>query len=276
MKDAKVLTLIEEKYGITQTPHPNPLFTLPGSLLQSDEGMEKLITTYMPLIKALEPAAAGAYIVGRLAALTAAMQYMLSMDELIDLSPDRWTLELYTHERGYFDFRFLLHELVPLAGPEARQREAWRKERLTVFYRDHIRPIVEAVSRSAGLGTIQLWGFLPMYMKYAIDEWVVGMKEASIRERITDDWHYLSKELDTDIFGRTRNPFNVKFRMVNYPGAPGEPDRQLRMKTACCCYYLTEGGDYCYTCPRLTAIEREQRKTAIRAELEAKTNGINE
>jgi hypothetical protein len=265
--DIKVLNYIEDKFGVTRTALKEPLFAIPGSRLRQEEGMQELMAVYARWIKALEPAAAGAYAAGRLSVLCSAMQYMVSRDAVIDLSPDCWTLQLYRHDKGYYDFRYILSEIRPLEGPAAGNRETWRHERLTVFYRDQIWPILEAVNRVTGLAVGQLWGQLPLRMQHAIDRIIADVEHDSARERIADDWSYLAKGLEPAVFGCANNPFDISFRTAAYPGAPGEPDRMLKMKPVCCLCYLTEGGQYCYTCPRLKTEHREQRKEAIRAEL---------
>lgn len=258
---------IAEQFGVTTEFHSDPLFAIAGSRLMTECGIQELISAYAPLMKALEPAAAGAYFIGRLSSLNLAMHYMLTQDELIDLAPELWTLQIYRHEKGYIEFRYALHEIRPLEGPKDGERSAWREERLSHWYGTHLRPIVETTAQAVDMDLTHLWKLFPSRLRYMFDH--LKEKAASEQEklRIEDEWMFVSKVLDGQVFGRSRNPLDVKFIYLDYPGAPGEPDSQLRMKTACCMFHRTEGGYYCYTCPRMKPVEREERKAQIREKL---------
>ncbi|GGI44059.1 hypothetical protein GCM10008018_05210 [Paenibacillus marchantiophytorum] len=255
---------IAEQFGVTTELHPEPLFTIAGSLLSTEIGMQEVLRAYTPLMKALEPAAAGTYFIGRLGALNGAMQYMVSHDTLLDLSPELWTLQIFQHDKGYIEFRFVLSEIRLLAGPSEGQRSAWREERLTQWYDTHIRPIIEATSVAAVIDITHLWKLFPTRLRYQIDHWKEETASEALIQRYEEDWTFVSKELSGQAFRRNRNPFDVKFIMIDYPGTPGEPDKQIRMKSACCMYYRTEGGNYCYTCPRMKPGERDERKELLR------------
>ncbi|NOV01437.1 (2Fe-2S)-binding protein [Paenibacillus planticolens] len=259
--------VIAEQFGVTTELHPQPLFAIAGSRLSSKTGMQELINAYSPLMKALEPAAAGAYVISRLGVLNNAMHFMLTKDELIDLAPELWTLQIYQHDKGHAEFRYVLREIRPLEGPRAGERSVWREERLNNWYGIHIRPIVEATSLAAEMDITHLWKLFPMRLRYFFD----NMKEQAGSEeeqlRIEEEWTFVSQSMSGQVFGRAGNPLQVKFIFLDYPGAPGEPDTQIRMKSACCMFYRTEGGYYCYTCPRMKPSEREERKAQIREKL---------
>lgn len=259
--------VIAEQVGVTTELHPQPLFAIAGSRLSTESGMQELISAYSPLMKALEPAAAGAYIISRISVLNMAMHEMLINDELIDLAPELWTLQIYKHDKGHAEFRYVLHDIRYLEGPREGERRAWREELLCHWYGTHLRPIVEAAALAAHMDITHLWKLFPIRLRYRFDH----LKEQAGCEqeqlRIEEEWTFVTKELSGQVFGRAENPLNVKFMHLDYPGAPGEPDKQMRMKTACCMFYCTEGGHYCFTCPRMKPSEREERKVQIREKL---------
>ncbi|MZQ84872.1 hypothetical protein GQF01_22435 [Paenibacillus sp. 5J-6] len=259
--------VLAEQFGVTTELHPQPLFAIAGSRLSTEAGMRELISAYSPLMKALEPAAACVYFMSRLGVLNMAMHGMVLKDELIDLAPELWTLQIYMHKQGYAEFRYVLHDIRKLEGPREGERSAWRKERLSHWYGTHIRPIVEAASSAADMDITHLWKLFPTRMRYMFDRLKEQAGSEQEQQRIEEEWTFVSKELSGQVFGRAGNPLNVKFIYLDYPGAPGEPDSQLRMKSGCCMFYCTEGGSYCYTCPRLKPSEREERKVQIRAKL---------
>lgn len=262
-----MLTYMDGKFGVTQTVRSDSLYVMEGSLLASDAGMRELLDVYAPLMKALDLGAAGAYATGRLSSLCAAVQYMVAHDVLIDLSPERWRLELSWHEEGYCQFRYVLKDVQLLEGPDPGKREEWRERVLSGFYREQVRPFVEAVHRVSGMDTGHLWRLFPSRLRYAVDSFCSSAESSLMHEKYEDDWSFLTTKLEPEVFGRNRNPLDMELRTVIYPGKPGEPDKTLWMKTACCCYYHTEGGKYCYTCPRMSDREREERMEALRAEM---------
>ncbi|MBA2944174.1 (2Fe-2S)-binding protein [Paenibacillus sp. CGMCC 1.16610] len=265
--DSSLQHVLAEQFGVTTESHPQPLFTIAGSRLSTVDGMRELISAYSPLMKALEPAAACVYFISRLGVLNMAVHGMMLKDELIDLAPELWTLQIYMHKQGYAEFRYVLDDIRQLEGPREGVRSAWRKEHLSHWYGTHIRPIVEAASLAADMDITHLWKLFPTRMRYMFDRLKEQAGSEQEQLRIEDEWTFVSRELNGQVFGRAGNPLNVKFIYLDYPSAPGEPDTQVRMKSGCCMFYCTEGGYYCYTCPRLKPSEREERKVQIREKL---------
>jgi hypothetical protein len=264
---AEVVAYLASHFGITKESHEAPLYEIAGSRLSSMEGMSEAIAAYAPLMKALEPAASAAYLNSRLGNLNVALQYMMAHDMLIDISPARWTLQIYQHERGYPEFRYVLDAIVELEGPAPEQRSVWREHQLSHWYGSVIKPLVEANVAAADMEITQLWKLFPMKFPYFRDTLRKTPGKEEIARQFEEDYLYALYELDGSVFGRSRNPLSVVFHTVDYPGAPGQPDEPLRMKTACCMYYKTEGGQFCYTCPRMKPEERAERKEEIRAKL---------
>ncbi|KRE83727.1 hypothetical protein ASG89_11415 [Paenibacillus sp. Soil766] len=259
-----VQAYIAENYGVTTESHPDPLFTMAGQLLLTEKGMQELLAAYAPLMKALEPAAAGAYLISRLGSLNAAMQYMVTHDELVDLSPALWSLQMYRSEKGFIEFRIVLQELRKLSGPSCGLRSEWREEHLSRWYAGTIRPIVEAIAAAAEMDIMHLWKIVPMRLRFIFGQWKETNTSEEWHARYEEDHVFVTTELQGEVFGRLRNPLFVKVVNLDYPGKPGEPDTKIKMKTACCMYYRTEGGQYCYTCPRMKPQEREERKERLR------------
>ncbi|RTE09369.1 (2Fe-2S)-binding protein [Paenibacillus whitsoniae] len=264
----EMIELLARHFGITPEPHEAPLYEIEGRRLVRADGMKEAIAAYAPLMKALEPAAAAAYLTGRLGNLNTAVHYMLAHDARIDLSPERWTLQIYQHERGYAEFRYVLSEIVELEGPLSGQRSLWREQQLRHWYGNVMRPIVEVIAAAADMDITQLWRLFPMKFPYFHEALQKMPDHESIAQKFGEDYKFALHELDGEPFGRVRNPLDVTFCTVDYPAAPGQPDEQIRMKTSCCMYHRTEGGYYCYTCPRLKPEERAKRKEEMRAKLE--------
>ncbi|WP_332696845.1 hypothetical protein [Halalkalibacter lacteus] len=87
------------------------------------------------------------------------------------------------------------------------------------------------------------------------------------KKKIKNCFVLLTKELESNIYRSNKNPFDIKFHMIE---SAREPGVYQRMKPSCCLYYQTEGASSkCYGCPRMNDEEREQRRQEIRARIEA-------
>lgn len=264
-------TVLETRFGIARDRRPDTIYSIEGIRLSTDEGAAELISRYAPLIKALEPGAAAAYFTCKLGTLCAGIHYGMARNVAWDFAPARWSVDLLvdeaTQKTGVL-FRF--QEWNERPGPPVdTEREKWRVDVAAPLYGAVVRPIVEAVSRVAAIDSGHLWRLVPMYLRYYMEQAVAEEPEnVPLKLAYEDDWRWLTKGLGGETFGRQANPLDVTFRTVAMPVADGQPDREVPMKTACCMYYRTEGGDYCYTCPRLKAEEREVRKQALRAKLQ--------
>ncbi|MNN58340.1 hypothetical protein D3C81_1733850 [compost metagenome] len=88
-----------------------------------------------------------------------------------------------------------------------------------------------------------------------------GSSNSDLMETVHADYRYLKDEMPAAVFQLPRNPFHVKVRKVE---ALADPASTVQMRNRCCLYYRTEGGIYCYTCPRLTEEERAKRRAEYR------------
>ncbi len=248
--------LLERKFYITRTEKEDVVFSMKAAELLREKNMDRFLRAYIPALKALEPAAAGTGFCSWFRSVCLAQQYAVSLcDTALDFSLSNLTVQLYLKD-GWTWFAFKLGEGREISAPSVG-REAWRADVFTTFYRGQVRPLFEAVARSAQADVGQLWGQLPAGFRNYVD---TAMQEAgddaARREQVSDDYRFLSQELDGAVFGRKRNPFDVKWCMIENPRDPAKP---LRMKASCCMFYRTEGGSYCLACPRMPAAEREAR-----------------
>lgn len=258
-------SLLENKYYLSPTEQENAVLTVRASDLLLKENMDLFIHDYMKLMKALEPAAAAAGFCSWFRAVCLAQQYAVSLcDTAIDLSLTNLTIQVYL--RDQFLWVSFKYDVLRTHGPSAGEREVWREAVFTSFYRDQVRPLLEAFASSADLNVGQLWGQFPSGFDGAVEMFMIEAESEMQRTQIADDFYFLTHQLDASIFGRKKNPFDVKIRFIDNPRDPLKP---MRMKASCCMFYRTEGGSYCYSCPRMTSQEREERKTKLLAEVNA-------
>jgi ferric iron reductase protein FhuF len=270
------LHILEHKFNVVLTKREQPVFSVRGEDLLHSETMLELLQTYKPLIKADETTAPAAYFCGFLSMLGLALQYSVSIwNKSFDVTLSNLTIQLYTdRETGYSRFAFVIHPWSDEAAPsDCAARDEWRERILSSYYEKTARPIIECASQVSGLDAGQLWGQFPTRMNYfldvfhqEIDESIAGSPESSAaisigKNRLTDDYDCL-RSLSGSIFGRTKNPLDVKIRYIE---DSRNPDKQVKMKNACCLYYKTGEGQYCYTCPRLNESDREAIRAKYRA-----------
>ncbi|MCS7463955.1 (2Fe-2S)-binding protein [Paenibacillus doosanensis] len=253
------------QFGVTLEDRTDTVFGASLSSLAGAEGAESFIRAYAPLIKALEPDVAGTYFASWFGAVCAAFQYSLWHDNAKpDLSLDNVELQLYVKEqRAGMEFRVRQWESESLPDAAAH-RSSQAVEAMEAFYGRQIRPLLESIAGVVGLNAGQLWGVIGTRLHYVKDRWLEEAETEEQRERLNHDLDQLLRGLDPAVFGRPKNPFDIRFRMMENPRKPGE---QMRIKAVCCLAYKTDTGHgYCFTCPRLSERERQEKIDKIKAE----------
>ncbi|MFE5323729.1 hypothetical protein ACFQ88_34130 [Paenibacillus sp. NPDC056579] len=252
----------DKQFYVTLEDKPDTMYGATLSSLLHQEGAASFIGTYAPLIKALETDVAGTYFASWFGAVCAAFQYSLWHDNAVaSLSLDRVEVQLFKIEhRTGVAFRVNSWVAEPLP---AENREAAVLAAMEAFYGQQVKPLLESVAEAAGINVGQLWGVMGTRMHYAMDRWLQEAQTDEERERVRQDFDTLFYSLEPEVFGRKKNPFDIRFRMMENPRIPGE---QMRIKAVCCLAYKTDTGHgYCFTCPRLTESEREEKVSKIKA-----------
>ncbi|MGG1659819.1 (2Fe-2S)-binding protein [Brevibacillus sp. NRS-1366] len=249
---------LEQHFQITVEANKNPLVSIKARELIKPQNMEWLVQTYAPMIKAKEVTAAGTFFCGWLGGLALGYQYMLSVSNgSLNLGLDQLTIELY-RDGDYSKFAFLCQDIQPNMAPlDEPQRGSWRERQLRDFYQNTLQPLIQSIAAATGNSPGALWGQLPTRFNYYMDIFMRTLTDPVSKERLEDDYRFLKEGFEGEIFGLNKNPFRVKVRWTR---DLREPDKNVRLKNQCCLYYQTEGGQYCYTCPRLKESDRAQRR----------------
>lgn len=231
-------------------------YSVPLQLLTEREPMLRLLAAHAPCIGTPDKDASAVAVANGLGLLAFALQHAISVDQAsFDTSADNAVLHLYEAD-GYVQFGLTLRRIGEQAAPkEPHKRSIWRRRALERLYGETLRPRFEAAARAAGMPVRELWGQLPTGFAYYLDVW---REESDAGAQIEDDYAFLSRELEAAVFGTASNPFA---RVPPLTVDPDNPQRQIPLKHACCLYYKWEGGDYCYTCPRIKESERERRRS---------------
>ncbi|WP_426449876.1 (2Fe-2S)-binding protein [Paenibacillus sp. S-38] len=259
---AEMFEYLEKHYFFRSEPQPGELFRFTWEELTVPAKAAELLAVYGSAIKAQGPEVTAAYFGSWLGGLCAALQYMISYHgAALRLTPDNLTFQAYP--RGHHTaFAFLLADRESTEVPAAC-REEWRDALLRDFYGNRLRPLVEAVAAAAGVDPGHVWSAPVTRIHYAYDHLLETAPDEERRRIVEEDFHTLLQGLEGEWFGRKRNPLDVKFRYVENPL---DTQEKWRIKASCCLAYRTDSGHgFCYTCPRLTAAQREEKKEAMLA-----------
>ncbi|WP_158301567.1 (2Fe-2S)-binding protein [Paenibacillus mesophilus] len=251
-----------QKFNVGLNEKEHVVYSVAAARLGDREVMEQLIEAYAPLIKALDRTAAATYFCNQFANACLALQYAVSvLGKSIDLSLDNMTVQLFAHE-GKYGVAYKLDRWAEQAAPsDAMERRLWLERVLTDFYGKTVKPLYESAAVIGDVDAGQMWGLLPTRFNYMTEQWLLAEESESIRSAISDDYAFLKHEVPASVFGRSKNPLDVKIRWIE---DLKDPCKQIRMKNVCCQYYRTEGGYYCYTCPRMKEADREERRIKAR------------
>lgn len=247
--------ILQEMFYVSFHSRQDAIMTRSAKTLADADEMKAFLSEYAPLIRSQVLAPAATYLAGWLGGLCAAMQYLLSHSHaLFDFSLENTTIQLVKKGEKY-GFAFILNSSSEVKI-QANSRNAWIKAELSKFYRDTIRPLIESSAEASGYNIRQLWLRLPSTLHRYRDVCLSMTEKEALKETIEADFQML-RSLDAAKFGIKQNPFNAEVKWIDHPFEEG---RQMRMKSSCCQYYRTDGGRYCYACPRMKDSERQQRR----------------
>ncbi|ANY65276.1 hypothetical protein BBD42_01370 [Paenibacillus sp. BIHB 4019] len=259
-----IYRLLKERFNLCVDEPDEVVYTSAAAALLEQPAMQKLLAIYQPLVMGKEQIVAEVYAASWFRRPMLALIYLLSKYRMApNLSLDNLTLYVCRAD-GYYNvyFRFNKAELLQSPSTEEEAGE-WVRTQLETFFHETIAPFFHSIERAGSAKASLLWGQLPTSLEYEYGVIMASSESEAVKESI-DSLYKTVKALDPAIFHRKRNPLDVKFQ---YTEAIDDPEKQMRMKYACCHYYKVEGGRYCYTCPRSSESERVQRRMEHRAKL---------
>jgi hypothetical protein len=243
-------------YFIRGESVPEPVVSVSLARLTDPEEAARFVSAYVPLLKAEAPEVAATYFCNWFSGVCVAIHdVMWRHDAVFSFELEDIQVQAYRREaRSGLSFWISRYQLL---GRDGQDRASWREQALRTFYGDKVRLLIESFAAAAGIDVGHLWGQLPNRLSYAKDRWH-NEATAEQKQLIEEDFCYMKDGIDGELFGRKRNPYDIKFRFVESLQVPGE---QVRIKPACCMAYRTETDHgYCYTCPRIDSAERDRVK----------------
>lgn len=252
--------LFEQYFQIVREQPDDVILGIPAEDFLADATAISFLEAYQKEIKGHDLQVAATYFVSAWRGMCVTLQYMISLGD-VSLDFSLSNLELGMRKtKGYTAIFFKLRESAGIPWPEL-ERETLRADTMGKFYEESLRPVIEILARVSGLPTAQIWGQLPLGVEYYLNLISAKLEQDTDRARLQEDHEYLIRNLQPSVFGLSRNPFDYKKKWVDDPYTPGQ---QTPMKPTCCLAYRTDHG-YCYSCPKLTRQEREEKAALIMA-----------
>jgi len=246
-----LLDILADHYHIRQEKPEGLLYSFPASTLIEEDNLYEFLQTFGRESGVEKPEVMGIRLASWLAFLCSGVQYAVTFyDQLPDWSLDNLSIQLVEHKEHNEDesrsiwLSFQIDRLSILS----REQDSylWRKKVLTSFYSETIRPLFETLNNVTSISLNHCWKQLPSRLYNNVDHWLENYPEKKKKE-IKVTFHILVKEIPASCFGIEKNPFDIRFKMIQNPA---HPEKQLRLKPACCLAYLAEKGHgYCTACP---------------------------
>lgn len=251
--------MLKTKFYIIMEPHPDAIYSASFTELSTVDGMEKFLQFYAPLLKAPDTEPAGTFFCSWLGRIALAAQYYLSFyNKGIALDLENLTVDMY-ESNGYCQFAFRVHQWREQQGSSIpAEREVFRQEQLEQLYQQTLRPVVEAISAVTGAHARVFWRQFPSQFNYFVQTWQEEASSPEIVEHIQEDHRYVTAEMNAEPFGLTVNPLNIRTRYTTSI----QGNQQIPLKSACCLYHRMDDGDYCFSCPKLSETDRDERRYA--------------
>ncbi|SET03769.1 Ferric iron reductase protein FhuF, involved in iron transport [Salinibacillus kushneri] len=263
-KPNQIPEIMKNDFFITDEDQEHAIYSKPLTELFIKENMDVLVALYSPHFKALHPTATAAGLARWFASIPLAFQYALSvMNQSIDLSPQNITVQIYSFN-GVYWFSFKLNQYTTRLYRDEIPREDWLYQQLVTFYSDTMRPLLETMAESVQMNIGQLWGQFPRKFDIFVEKWKQAIA-FGWSEQIDRDYQFLAENMEPEVFGRKRNPFHIKQRLIR---SLDDETIQIPVECTCCLNYLREGGQLCFTCPRLKEQDRETMRKKRKEELE--------
>lgn len=226
------------------------------SELSDSEILQKLLNIYGAGIKATTKDVTIMYLAGWFGYLCGAMHF---------LSSDGWKvyagnikLQLYKNQRGTMLISFIIQseDLVEKGSSE------WVED----FYKvnmKHVYMLLQAMSTNNNL--LHMW-YQATHSLYWISD---RMKHSGLLDRYVRQYEknleMFKKATPSSCMGvlTEKHPYAKKLIFIENPWDIHDP---MPLKPSCCLAYQTEGGNLCYTCPRMKKSERLEKFNKVLAE----------
>lgn len=255
------------QFYMSAEPKPGAEITATLSELSVREGAEPFLRAFADVLQAPDLQAAVTYFCSWYSGVVNASLYFPAAAGLRpDFSANNLSVQLFRFENGHMLNFVVGSRLAETAPEDAEIREEWMREGLSLFYGETCRTLFENFAALSGLALGMIWAQLPGRVDYFAETWrshpEIGPMLAPHRERLEAAYGQL-KTMEPEIFGRKKNPFDLRFRCIEHLI---DPEQQIQLRPSCCLYHTLPGAEYCYNCPKLNEKDRAERRKRARAQ----------
>ncbi|MFC4775542.1 (2Fe-2S)-binding protein [Paenibacillus sp. GCM10023252] len=257
MNEDKLWSVLEEKLNVSRyRPQHGAVLDVSAERLVDPNALAEVLAIYYPLIGGVDQEAGEVYMARWMINPMMAAIYSLALHESIpDLSLSNLTAYI---SKDQVVWQLKQQSLLEPGGDVNRLE--WSKEMLSALISNTVRPLFEAIAVAGTARLSLLWSQLPTYLIYSCEQLMACASDEDERNRLAA-MYTVMHELPPSTFGRSSNPLAVTFQ---YTESLTDPCATYRLKYGCCLYYKIEGGEYCYTCPRLKEEDRLRQRMAYR------------
>ncbi|WP_270170899.1 (2Fe-2S)-binding protein [Paenibacillus sp. SYP-B4298] len=256
--------LIEQNLNISPTGAAEPLAELPAAMLLDHEQARTMLEQAGAAVRAdglVLPASFAGLSVYYLFAASIIM--MAQSNRLPDLSMDNLTLQLERYGDDHAHLRYLVHRPSGQELPEEPEAmEAFVEQEVTRYIQEVMVPLVEGIAEAAGVKSAMIWNQFSGQYTYLNKLFFMQVQDVQAQARFERIYDLILNRVSPEVFGRRRHPFVHKPRYIDNPA---NSEEKWMIRSSCCMYYARENGRKCFTCPKMTPSELEERKQELLA-----------
>lgn len=230
------------------------------NLINSKQAVSSFLQAYGKQIKAFNLQAPATYFSSKLGIACSAYVTILALHHfVVPLTTNSLAIQLYRNEQYNEDGMVL--KLNSDKWQQGGQSKEWRMEQIEKLFQTTVTPLLQSFAVAANIRIRELWGQVTNGLEYGKKVGLNLAENEAQKERIHADFNWLTKAASPLLFNSSKNELDFPYIEV---ASPTEPGVMKRMKPTCCLYYQTEcSTSKCYTCPRMTSVQREERRLEL-------------
>jgi ferric iron reductase protein FhuF len=257
-------TVVKMYYHISPEGAEHPMYEIPATSFFDPAILQEALRLSGETVQANSKALPASFIGTSICKVSIVQLLFVSMyNRLLDMYPDNINYQVEMHD-DHAHLGYKIKELRSVAVPtELDERKAFLLQHWEEYFTNFVTPAVELIAAAGDLKPDAIWQQFSGHLKMTQDFIADHMNMPQLTEQFLADGKLLAEFLDPVLFNRRRNPYYLQ--NPRYVENPYKLEEKWLMHSSCCMYDRRENGTKCYTCPRMTNEEREERKCEILA-----------
>ncbi|MCQ4085398.1 (2Fe-2S)-binding protein [Saccharibacillus sp. JS10] len=258
---------IQPQFYMATERNPEAVATATLEELSTPEGAKSFLHTFAQLLQAPDLQAAVTYFCSWFSgAVTASLYFPVVKGIRPDFSASNLSAQLFRYDNGGHSMQIVIDSRLAEPAPQKESPARWTEEGFRLFYGETCRPLFENFAALSGVPVGMIWAQLPGRLDYFAQTWRthpdLSVELAPYVEQLEKSYAQI-KNLEPQLFGRKKNPFDLRFRYIEHMT---DPTQQIQMRPSCCLYHMLPGAEACYNCPKLSEQDRVERREKARAQ----------